>query len=78
MAAIAYLQQTHNQTPTQTPLKPVHYTVFALLPSAVGNATSDWDVNATWISIVLTSLKFTAWLLTALLLAGVSGLLRKA
>jgi len=76
-AAIAYLQQTHNPIPTQTPLKPVNYTLSALLPTAVGNAASDWTVraDATWLSFGLTVLKLTAWVVTALLLAGVTGLL---
>jgi hypothetical protein len=77
-AAIAYLQQTHHPIPPQTPLKPVHYAVSTLLPTAVGNAASDWTVGAGWVSVTLTTLKFTAWVLTALLLAGVTGLLRKA
>jgi hypothetical protein len=78
-AAIAYLQQTHNPIPTQTPPKPLHYTVSTLLPTAVGNAASDWTVraDAPWLSVTLTTLKLTAWVLTALLLAGVTGLLRK-
>jgi uncharacterized protein YjbI with pentapeptide repeats len=79
-AAIAYLQQTHNPPPAQTPLKPFHYALSTLLPTAVGNATSDWTVraDATWLSPVLTLLKLTTWVLTVLLLAGVTGLLRKA
>jgi hypothetical protein len=75
-AAIAYPQQTHNPIPTQTRPNPMHYTVSALLPTAVGNATSDWTIGG-WVSVALTTLKLIAWVLTALLLAGVTGLLRK-
>jgi hypothetical protein len=48
-----------------------NYTLSALIPTAVGNATSDWTVraDATWLSIGLTMLKLTTWILTALLLA---------
>lgn len=78
IAAITYLQRTHTPTPTPTALQPFSYALSALLPTAVGNATSDWTVTATWLTITLTGLKLTAWILTALLLAGVTGLLRKA
>ena len=78
-AAIAYLQQTHTSMPTQTPLQPFSYTLSALLPTAVGNATSDWTVrsDATVFNGALMLLKLSAWILTALLLAGVTGLLHK-
>jgi hypothetical protein len=79
-AANTYLQQTHNPIPPQTPLQPIHYTVSTLLPTAVGNAASDWTVraDATCLGVTLTTLTLIARVLTALLLAGVTGLLRKA
>ncbi|ORW86906.1 hypothetical protein AWB92_24790 [Mycobacterium sp. IEC1808] len=77
-AATVYLEQTHMKVPDAPQIKPLHYTLSAVLPTAVGNATSDWNIKSTWVSFVLTSLKLIAWVLTALLVAGVSGLLRKA
>jgi hypothetical protein len=41
-----------------------------------GQATA-WRPTTNWVAYVLTSLKAFGWLLTALLLAGVTGLLRK-
>jgi uncharacterized protein YjbI with pentapeptide repeats len=78
-AAITYLQQTRTPVPTQTPLQPFSYTLSALLPTAVVNSTSDWTVrsDAAVLNGVLMLLKLSAWILTALLLAGVTGLLRK-
>jgi hypothetical protein len=77
-AAIAYLEQTHKPIPPDK-FHAVSYTLSELFPTAVGNEASKWSVRADkpWLSVVLNALKLTAWVLTALLLAGVTGLLRK-
>jgi uncharacterized protein YjbI with pentapeptide repeats len=60
-------------------LTPFTYTVSALVPT-FGMATSDWTIRSdatNWLTIALPLLKLTAWALTALLLAGVTGFLQK-
>jgi len=85
-------QQTHSpgdslitaQTPCSTHpgypcLNSLPYTVSMLVPTA-GSTASDWTIrsNAThWLTIALPLLKLFAWVLTALWLAGITGLLRK-
>jgi uncharacterized protein YjbI with pentapeptide repeats len=89
---IAHAQPTHNPNPApitaQTPcslypnypcLNSFTYTLSALTPT-FGATTSDWAMRSdatNWLTIALPLLKLTAWALTALLLAGVTGLLRK-
>ncbi|BBZ52484.1 hypothetical protein BST25_17940 [Mycobacterium heidelbergense] len=76
-AAVAYLHQTRNPPPTEAPFRPISYTLSALLPATVGNAASGWTIRATWLSFLLNLLKLTSWALTALFVAGITGLLRK-
>ena len=59
-------------------LRPGLYALDTVLPPTVttGQGTS-WRPTTTWIAYTLTFLKAFGWLLTALLLAGVTGLLRK-
>lgn len=90
--ALANAEQAHEPNPApitgQTPcsshpnypcLIPFTYTVSALVPT-FGMATSDWTTRSdatNWLTIALPLLKLTAWALTALLLAGVTGFLQK-
>jgi hypothetical protein len=78
-AANSYLEQTHSKPPAEPVLNPIVYTLSALLPTAVGTATSEWTVRpgAAWLTGVFIVLKLVAWVLVALFLAGISGLLRK-
>ncbi len=59
-------------------LRPGLYALDTVLPPTVttGQGTA-WRPTTTWIAYTLTFLKAFGWLLTALLLAGVTGLLRK-
>ncbi|OBG68160.1 hypothetical protein A5704_08305 [Mycobacterium sp. E735] len=91
-AADAYTAQTHKPAPSRITalescdlrlaypcLNPFTYTMSAVVPN-FGNMTSDWTIpsDATnWLTIALPMLKLTAWALTALLGAGVTGILRK-
>jgi hypothetical protein len=91
-ATLAHDQLTHNTTPVpitaETPcaahpnypcLNPFTYTLSALVPS-VGTTTTEWAIRSNAAlapTVALPLLKLTAWALTALLLAGVTGLLRK-
>jgi hypothetical protein len=91
-SALAHNQQTHNPNPAsitaQTPcslypsypcLNSFTYTLSALTPT-FGATTSDWVMRSdatNWLTVALPLLKLSAWALTALLLAGVTGLLRK-
>ncbi|OBH75982.1 hypothetical protein A5681_10140 [Mycobacterium scrofulaceum] len=91
-AALAYAEQTHRSVPQRITaqescdlrldypcLNPFTYTMSAVAPN-FGNMTSDWAIpsDATnWLTIALPLLKLTAWALTALLAAGVTGILRK-
>jgi uncharacterized protein YjbI with pentapeptide repeats len=91
-AAKAYTEQTHKPPPSRITAQaschlhlnypcpnPFTYTLSAVVPT-FGNMTSDWTIpsDATnWLTIALPMLKLTAWALTALLAAGVTGILRK-
>jgi uncharacterized protein YjbI with pentapeptide repeats len=92
-AAKAYAEQTHKPAPSRITAQescnlhltypclknPFTYTLSAVVPT-FGNTTSDWTIpsDATnWLTIALPMLKLTAWALTALLAAGVTGILRK-
>ncbi len=59
-------------------LRPLLYSLDVVLPPTVttGQSTA-WRPTQDWIAYTLTSLRTFGWLLTALLLAGVTGLLRK-
>jgi hypothetical protein len=59
-------------------LRPLLLSLDVVLPPTVsaGQATA-WRPTANWMTYLLTSLKTFGWLLTALLVAGVTGLLRK-
>jgi hypothetical protein len=59
-------------------LHPVLYALDVVLPPTVGaGQAAAWRPTATWLVYLLTGLKAFGWLLTVLLLAGVTGLLRK-
>jgi len=60
-------------------LRPLLFSLDVVLPPTVsaGQAAA-WRPTANWMAYLLTSLKASGWILTALLLAGVTGLLRKA
>lgn len=91
-AAKAYNAQTHKPAPSRITaqaschlqldypcLNPFTYTVSAVVPT-FGNMTFDWTIpsDATnWLTVALPTLKLIAWALTALLAAGVTGILRK-
>jgi len=66
---------THSDYPCFNPLT---FTVNSLV-SVTGTASADWVIrpDAHWLTIMLTFLKLNAWALAALLLAGITGLLRK-
>ncbi|WP_158253026.1 hypothetical protein [Cryobacterium sp. Y62] len=55
--------------------------MFALdtaLPSATTGQSAAWQITGnTWFAILFAAIKGISWILTALLLAGVTGLLRK-
>jgi len=59
-------------------LRPLLFSLDVVLPPTVsaGQAAA-WRPTANWIAYLLTGLKASGWMLTALLLAGVTGLLRK-
>jgi len=58
--------------------RPVLYSLEVVLPPTVASGqTSAWRPGDAALSYLLTALKTFGWLLTALLLAGVTGLLRK-
>jgi len=59
-------------------LRPLLYSLDVVLPPTVSTGQSTaWRPTKDWIAYTLTGLKAFGWLLTALLLAGVTGLLRK-
>ncbi len=59
-------------------LRPLLYSLDVVLPPTVttGQSTA-WRPTQEWIAYTLTGLKTFGWLLTALLIAGVTGLLRR-
>jgi len=60
-------------------LRPLLYSLDVVLPPAVSTGQSTaWRPTKDWIAYTLTGLKTFGWLLTALLIAGVTGLLRKS
>lgn len=60
------------------PFSPPLYALDSALPSTTGGQTGAWRLTSTgWIPVVLNILKIIAWISSALLLAGVTGLLRK-
>lgn len=91
-AAVAYAQKAHQPVPApvtgQTPcsshpgypcLKSFTYALSALAPTT-GITATDWNLRSDaplWLALTFTLLRLTAWALAALLLAGVTGLLRK-
>jgi hypothetical protein len=60
-------------------MQPVNFTLMNLLPIAgAAPSTSDWAARSdTWLTVVLLISKFATWALAALLLAGVTNLLKK-
>ena len=64
--------------PTYPCLQPGLYALDTELPAAPGGQSSAWRVTAGgWLPWALTGLRAFAWIMTVLLLAGVTGLLRK-
>jgi hypothetical protein len=56
------------------------YALTGVIPAATGNLRPDWAIAASapvMLTLGLPILRVLAWVLTALLLAGVTGLLRK-
>jgi len=89
-AQTSYIEQNHANPPSritaQTPcsslgdypcVHPVIFTLSSIVPAVAANPSSEWTVRPPWLTVALFFLKLTAWILTALLLAGVTGLLRK-
>ena len=59
-------------------LRPLLFSLDVVLPPTVGAGQANaWRPAANWLAYLLTGLKVFGWVLTALLLAGVTGLLRK-
>jgi len=59
-------------------LRPLLYSLDVVLPPTVSTGQNTaWRPTQDWIAYALTGLKTFGWLLTALLIAGVTGLLRK-
>lgn len=57
------------------------FTINNLMPPAATNTTNDWVVRSDgtlWLTLFLPLLKIGTWIFAALLLAGLTGLLRKA
>ena len=66
--------------PAQTRQYQQSLSTTAVLVPTFGMATSDWTTRSdatNWLTIALPLLKLTAWALTALLLAGVTGFLQE-
>ncbi len=92
-AAEAQASRTHTPPPTTAPtaamacgsypdypcMQPLNFTLMNLLPIAgAAPSTTDWAARSdTWLAAVLLLSKFATWALAALLLAGVTNLLKK-
>jgi uncharacterized protein YjbI with pentapeptide repeats len=83
-AAAPVLQRIDGETsssdlnPNYPTLQPALYSIDFLLPVSSGAQVNSWRVtDAASVSISLAVLKIVAWVLGALLLAGVTGLLRR-
>ncbi|MQP33456.1 hypothetical protein GEO20_15925 [Rhodococcus erythropolis] len=57
------------------------YALTGVIPAATGITRPDWAVSTTapaWVKLGIPALRILAWIFTAILLAGVTGLLRKS
>ncbi|MCB8914172.1 hypothetical protein KUG88_29210 [Rhodococcus rhodochrous] len=69
---------THPQYPC---LDSFSYALTGVIPAATGVVRPDWTVSAEapwWVKVGIPALRVIAWIFTAILLAGVTGLLRKS
>jgi hypothetical protein len=60
--------------------QPFNYALAGVIPAATGPSKPNRDISTTeppWLTAGLAALRILAWILTAILLAGVTGLLRK-
>ncbi|MFC5931729.1 hypothetical protein [Cryobacterium melibiosiphilum] len=65
--------------PNYPTFQPVLFAVDISLPAATTGQSAAWQVTGNaWIAILFAAIKGFSWILTALLLAGVTGLLRKS
>ncbi|OFE10584.1 hypothetical protein [Rhodococcus sp. 1139] len=67
--------------PTYPCLDAFTYALTGVIPAATGITRPDWAVSTTapvWVKLGLPALRILAWIFTAILLAGVTGLLRKS
>ncbi|MCT7293899.1 pentapeptide repeat-containing protein [Rhodococcus sp. PAE-6] len=67
--------------PTYPCLNPFNYALTSVVPAATGTTRPDWTISTTAPILVkygLPALRILAWIFTAILLAGVTGLLRKS
>lgn len=63
--------------PGQPCFQPVHYAFTIALPIAVAPQIPAWQPTTTAMSVAISTLRVLGWVMTALLLAGVTGLLRR-
>nr|WP_218680874.1 hypothetical protein [Rhodococcus qingshengii] len=67
--------------PTYPCLDTFTYALTGVIPAATGITRPDWAVSTTapvWMKLGIPALRILAWIFTAILLAGVTGLLRKS
>ena len=67
--------------PTYPCLDTFTYALTGVIPAATGITRPDWAVSTTapvWVKLGIPALRILAWIFTAILLAGVTGLLRKS
>ena len=67
--------------PTYPCLDAFTYALTGVIPAATGITRPDWAVSTTapaWVKLGIPALRILAWIFTAILLAGVTGLLRKS
>ncbi|WP_232550089.1 hypothetical protein [Propioniciclava soli] len=68
-------------TPTDpashTMLDPWLYGAAVVIPPAAALTTDAWTITAPWVAWTMNALKAFGWFQTAILIAGVTGLLRK-